>query len=135
MHWEYHQKLDTENNFGFVYLITRKETKKSYIGCKQYFVKKNKKEIESDWRTYTGSSKTLNEEIKNLGKKHFQFQIIGEYKNKRSLRYYECYYQIINHALTAKLEGTDEPAYYNNYIGGKFSRPVQEPIELERFRL
>ena len=130
MHWEYHKRCDTKNNFGFVYLITRKETKKAYIGCKQYFVKKNKKSVESNWRIYTGSNKTLNEEIEKLGKKHFRFQIIGEYKNKRSLRYYECYYQMINHVLTAKLEGTDEAAYYNNYIGGKFSRPVQEPVEL-----
>ena len=34
---------------------------------------------------------------------------------------------MINHVLTKKLEGTDEQAYYNNYVGGKFYRPVQEP--------
>ena len=51
---------------------------------------------------------------------------MGEYKNKRSLRYYECYFQMIYKVLTSKLEGTDEPAYYNNYVGGKFYRPVQE---------
>ncbi len=129
MHWRYAEELDTKNNFGFVYIITQKKTKRAYIGCKQYFVKKNKKKVESDWRVYTGSSKTLNEEIEELGKSQFLFEIIGEYKNKRSLRYYECYYQFINHVLTAKLEGTDDPAYYNNYIGGKFYRPVQEPIE------
>jgi len=32
--------------------------------------------------------------------------------------------------FTATLEGTDEPAYYNNYIGGRFSRPVQEHVIL-----
>jgi hypothetical protein len=36
---------------------------------------------------------------------------------------------MIYHVLTAKLEGTDEPAYYNNYVGGKFYRPVQEPMD------
>ena len=129
MHWKYAKKIDPKNNFGFIYTITHKKTKKAYIGCKQYLVTKNKKKVESNWRIYTGSNKTLNEDIKNMGKKQFQFNIIGEYKNKRSLRYYECYYQMINHVLTAKLEGTDEAAYYNNYIGGRFARPVQDPIE------
>ena len=76
---------------------------------------------------YTGSSKHLNEDIKKHGKRNFKFEIIGEYKNKRSLKYYECYYQMINHVPTKKLEGTDEQAYYNNYVGGKFYRHVQEP--------
>jgi len=73
-----------------------------------------------------GSSKHLLEDIKKTGKKHFVFEILAEFKNKRSLRYYECYYQMRYHVLTTTLEGTDEPAYYNNYIGGKFYRPVQE---------
>ena len=73
-----------------------------------------------------GSSKHLLEDIKKLGKKNFNFKIIAEFKNKRSLRYYECYYQIKYNVLTAMLEGTDEPAFYNNYVGGKFYRPVQE---------
>tara|TARA_R110002096_G_scaffold37969_4_gene105206 strand:+ start:407 stop:799 length:393 start_codon:yes stop_codon:yes gene_type:complete len=129
MHWEYKKNPDIKSNFGFVYRITHKKTKKAYIGCKQYFVTRKGKKIESNWKVYTGSSKHLNEEIKRLGKKQFRFQIVGEYKNKRSLRYYECYYQMIYHVLTSTLEGTDEPAYYNNYVGGKFYRPVQEPVD------
>jgi len=129
MHWEYKKNPDIKSNFGFVYRITHKKTKKAYIGCKQYFVRRKGKKDESNWKTYTGSSKHLNEEIKRLGKKQFRFQIVGEYKNKRSLRYYECYYQMIYHVLTSTLEGTDEPAYYNNYVGGKFYRPVQEPVD------
>ena len=69
---------------------------------------------------------TNNEDIKKLGKKNFTFKILLECKNKRSLRYYECYYQMLHKVLTTTLEGTDEPAYYNNYVGGKFYRPVQE---------
>ena len=129
MHWEYKKNPDIKSNFGFVYRITHKKTKKAYIGCKQYFVTRKGKKVESNWKVYTGSSKHLNEEIKRLGKKQFRFQIVGEYKNKRSLRYYECYYQMIYHVLTSTLEGTDEPAYYNNYVGGKFYRPVQEPVD------
>ena len=129
MHWEYKKNPDIKSNFGFVYRITHKKTKKAYIGCKQYFVTRKGKKVESNWKIYTGSSKHLNEEIKRLGKKQFRFQIVGEYKNKRSLRYYECYYQMIYHVLTSTLEGTAEPAYYNNYVGGKFYRPVQEPVD------
>ena len=51
--------------------------------------------------------------------------MIAEFKNKRSLRYYECYYQMKYNVLAAVLEGTDEPAYYNNYVGGKWYRPVE----------
>ena len=127
MHWKYHKKPDPNTHFGFVYKITNKKTKKSYIGCKQYFITRKGKKVESNWKVYTGSSKYLNEDIKNLGKRAFKFEIICECKNKRSLKYYECYYQVINHVLTATLEGTDKPAFYNNYVGGKFYRPVQEP--------
>ena len=73
-----------------------------------------------------GSSKHLMEDIKKIGKKNFKFEIMGEFKNKRSLRYYECYYQMKHNVLTETLEGTDEPAFYNNYVGGKFFRPVQK---------
>jgi hypothetical protein len=127
MHWDCRTKPDIENSFGFVYIITNKKTKKAYIGCKQYWnYKKRKKVKQSNWKAYMGSSKHLLEDIKKLGEKSFDFKIIAEFKNKRSLRYYECYYQIKYNVLTAMLEGTDEPAFYNNYVGGKFYRPVQE---------
>ena len=127
MHWKYKHEPDTRNSFGFVYIITNRKTKKSYIGYKQYWnYKKRKRFKESNWKIYMGSSIHLLEDIKKLGKKNFSFKIIAEFKNKRSLRYYECYYQIKYNVLTAMLEGTDEPAFYNNYVGGKFYRPVQE---------
>ena len=72
-----------------------------------------------------GSSKYLNTYIKKIGKEHFTFEVIAEYKNKRSLRYYEAYYQIKWDVLTAVIEGTDEPAFYNSYVGGKWYRPVE----------
>ena len=95
------------DKFGFVYIITNRQTGKS------------------NWKTYTGSSKWLNEDIQKLGKKKFKFEIIAEYKNRRSLRYYELYYQMKYNVLASTLEGTDEPAYYNSRVGGKFYRPVE----------
>jgi len=113
------------DKFGFVYIITNLHNGKAYIGCKQYIFYSRLREKESDWRTYTGSSKWLNEDIEKIGKKHFKFEIIAEYKNKRSLRYYELYYQMKYNVLASTLEGSDEHAYYNSRVGGKFFRPVE----------
>ena len=126
MHWIYKRKPFTPNHerFAFVYKITNKKTKQAYIGCKQYFIGSKTKKP-SAWESYAGSSKHLLTDIGKIGKKHFTFQIIGEYENKRSLKYYECFYQMKLKVLTAVLEGTDEPAYYNNYVGGKFYRPIR----------
>ena len=109
---------------GFVYLITKIQNGKAYVGCKQYF-SMNKKKTKHKWEIYTGSSKYLNADIEKIGKENFRFEVIAEYKNKRSLRYYEMYYQIKWDVLTAVIEGTDEPAFYNSYVGGKFYRPVE----------
>jgi hypothetical protein len=112
------------DKFGFVYLITNIKTTKAYVGCKQYF-SMGKKKRKHKWEIYTGSSKYLNADIEKIGKEHFTFEVIAEYKNKRSLRYYEAYYQIKWDVLTSVIEGTDEPAFYNSYVGGKFYRPVE----------
>jgi len=109
--------------FGFVYLIINTQNGKGYVGCKQYYIGKAK--TASKWESYMGSSKYLKEDIKKIGKKHFRFEVIAEYINKRSLRYYEMYYQVKWSVLTAVIEGTDEPAFYNSYVGGKFYPPVE----------
>jgi Fe-S cluster biosynthesis and repair protein YggX len=83
------------------------------------------KERKSDWKIYIGSSKWLMQDIKKIGKEHFKFEVIAEYKNRRSLRYYELYYQMKFNVLSSTFEGTDEPAYYNSRVGGKFYRPVE----------
>jgi len=115
--------VPNEDKFGFVYIITNTKNGKAYVGCKQYYIGKSKKQ--SRWQTYTGSSKYLNEDIKKIGKKYFIFEVIAEYKNKRSLRYYEMYYQVKWNVLTATVEGSDKPAFYNSYVGGKFYRPIE----------
>ena len=113
----------SEDKFGFVYIITNTKNGKAYIGCKQYTIGRTKKKTK--WENYTGSSKYLNEDIKKIGKKYFIFEVIAEYKNKRSLRYYEMYYQVKHNDLTTTLEGSDERAFYNAYVGGKFFPPIE----------
>ena len=81
-HWKFKKKPDIHNMFGFVYVITNLQTTKKYIGCKQYWhYSKRKKTKESNWKSYTGSSALLNEDIKKLGKINFTFNIIAEFKN------------------------------------------------------
>jgi len=111
------------DKFGFVYIITNTKSGKAYVGCKQYFLGKAKKKMK--WETYMSSSKYLKADIKKIGKKHFTFEVIAEYINKRSLRYYEAHYQMKWDVLTSVIEGTDEPAFYNSYVGGKFYRPIE----------
>jgi hypothetical protein len=128
-HWLIYGKeekfISNFDKFGFVYLITNLKNGKGYIGCKQYLMYRKLKETESNWKTYMGSSKWLLKDIEEVGKEHFKFEIIAEYKNRRSLRYYELYYQMKFNVLSSTLEGIDEPAYYNSRVGGKFYRPVE----------
>jgi len=131
MHWTFRDDKtrapQPDEYFGFVYVISNKLTTKQYIGCKQYWqMRKRKRHKPSNWRVYTSSSKDLNEDIAKIGKRRFKFEIIQEYKTKRGLHYYEQFYQMKYHVLTAVIEGTDEPAYYNKNVGGvRFYVPVE----------
>jgi len=111
------------DKFGFVYVITNTKTTKAYVGCKQYYIGKSKKA--SKWESYMSSSKYVKDDIEEIGKKHFTFEVIAEYINKRSLRYYEAYYQIKWDVLTATMKDSDDPAFYNSYVGGKWYRPLE----------
>ena len=117
---------------GFVYLITKIQNDKAYVGCKQYVT--GKKKTPSRWEQYTGSSKYLSVDIEKDGKEKFKFEVIAEYINKRSLRYYEAYYQIKWNVLTATLKDSDEQAFYNGYVGGKFYRPIESYKDPEYIR-
>ena len=127
-HWVWYRSgkpfVPDEDKFGFVYIITNTKTTKAYVGCKQYY-SMGKRKTKHKWEMYTGSSKYLNKDIEKIGKKYFTFEVIAEYKNKRSLRYYEMYYQVKWNVLMATIEGSNERAYYNAYVGGKFFPPIE----------
>tara|TARA_R100000008_G_scaffold86374_1_gene79193 strand:+ start:6161 stop:7039 length:879 start_codon:yes stop_codon:yes gene_type:complete len=131
MHWTFRDDKtrvpDPDNYFGFVYIITNKKNHRKYIGCKQYWQMRHRKKYKpSNWRVYTSSSKELCEEIDKIGKRNFKFEIIQEYETKRGLHYYEQYYQMKYHVLTAVLEGTDQKEYYNKNVGGiRFYCPLE----------
>lgn len=120
-HWT--TKLVTENNevpYGFIYLITNLTNNKKYIGKKQCKTvlkrrplkgKKNKRheERETDWRTYTSSSRELNDDIQLLGKENFKFEILKFCDSKWTLAYEEAKIQFEEEVLLK-----DE--YYNGII-------------------
>lgn len=122
--------------FGFVYLIIEVNTGKQYIGKKQFFSlrtktipgRKNKKHYqkESNWRTYTGSSKELNEAILLNGKQNYEFHILSLHKTRGGLAYRESELLILRNALKAMLPSGGR-AYYNKTINGiKFLPPIDD---------
>ena len=73
--------------YGFVYCITNRATNKKYIGKKFFWkpktlpiTKKRKRrqrlKVESDWRTYYGSNKHLQEDVLEMGEDFFYREII-----------------------------------------------------------
>ena len=118
---------DPDKYYGFLYIITNNVTGKKYIGRKFYHMyKKRKKFKESNWRTYTGSCKPLNEDIKKLGKANFTFEIFKQYVARGNVVYYECNYQHKFDVLTAKDEN-GERLWYNGNIGAiKFIPPEEQ---------
>ena len=132
MHWTFRDDkirvADPDQYFGFVYLITNKKNHRKYVGCKQYWQMRHRKRYKpSNWKVYTSSSKELCADIEKIGKRNFKFEIIQEYTTKRGLHYYEQYYQMKYHVLTAVLEGTDQKEYYNKNVGGvRFYVPLEK---------
>jgi hypothetical protein len=118
---------------GFVYVITRKDTGRKYIGQKKFWkttsrpplkgrVNKRRKTVESDWRTYTGSSKSLNLDIEALGKDNFIFEIIALCASKWEMTYTE-YKKIIDEDAILR------ESYYNEFLGrvGKAPNSLKKP--------
>ena len=117
-HWKNPSRiaLDPDNSFGFVYLIVNLLTGQRYIGKKQYHqYRKGVRTRPSDWRTYTSSSRTLNDDINRQGKINFHFEILAEFSTRSGLAYGETHLQHVCNVLTEKL-GDDERLFYNRFI-------------------
>ena len=122
-HWLYKGKLlkhAPEKYFGFVYLIKNKNTGKKYIGRKYFGTtrrvkvkgKSRRKVIrkESDWATYTGSSKKLQLDIQKQGEHEFEFTILIMGETKGQVNYLE---ENIHH----KFHVSANADFYNDCIG------------------
>lgn len=124
--WVYNNKEfnETPEEFqGFVYMITEKDTGKKYIGKKFFWkpkvlpVTKSRKRrvrtrVESDWRTYYGSSKEVKTLVEEKGEDNYIREILKLCRTKGECSYYEAKYQFKFDVLLS-----DE--YYNEFIGCK----------------
>ncbi len=131
-HWKVYQAVP-ENAFGFIYEIVNTTNGKKYLGKKQMVKRikrsplKGKKRkridyVESDWKSYTGSSDKLNIDIASLGKDKFIFKIIKFCENKFELSYFEAKYQFENDVLLKE-------DYYNGIINCRIGKPPRKLLE------
>ena len=130
MHWTYKNQTEFEvpiGAFGFVYRITDLETDKKYIGRKYLSktvskpmkkkdgtksTRRKKTRLESDWKSYTGSCKPLNEEISKRGKEKFKFEILAFGFSKGQVNFLEEMIQ-----MNCKVMIDD--SYYNDSVGAR----------------
>lgn len=133
-HWEFDRDMMPSKYQGFIYLIMNNDTQRAYIGKKKYFSiltlpplkgkkRKRKQFKEMAWRSYTGSSAELNEDIEKLGKDKFSFITLCECETQAELTFTETKLQHDMNVLTdVMLCGTRK--YYNKAIGAiKFLPP------------
>lgn len=131
-HWKVYQAVP-EDAFGFIYEIVNTINGKKYIGKKQMKRKirrlplKGKKRkrvdyVDSDWRTYTGSSDALNIDIAANGKDKFVFKILKFCNSKFELSYFEAKMQFEKDVLLSE-------DYYNGIINCRIGKPPKLFLE------
>lgn len=130
-HW--HTSIIIEEGkqpYGFIYLITNITNNKKYIGKKQCLTtlkrsplkgKKNKRHYikETDWKTYTSSSRELNNDIELLGKDNFTFEILRWCDSKWELSYFEA-------KLQFELGVLLHDDYYNGIINLRIGKKPEQ---------
>ena len=124
--WTYNDKPfdETPEEYqGFVYLITDLTNSKKYIGKKFFWKPKTlpvtktrkrrvKTRVESDWRSYYGSSTEVKLLVEKHGAESFKREILQLCKTKGECSYYEAKLQFQYDVLLS-----DE--FYNEFIGCK----------------
>ena len=138
--WNYWDIYNPEDYLGFIYKITNLTNGRFYIGKKYFWYNIKKKltkkqlaeqtgpgrkstteivRVESDWKTYWGSSKELLTDVKQLGDGHFECIILQLCKTKKELTYYEIHHQCKSDVL---LPGV--LTYNENILGRFFSKDL-----------
>ena len=129
MTWFFHNtpqeftEEDIGDHFGFVYLITHNSTGRKYIG-KKFFSKAGYKQVKgkrkkirknSDWLTYWGSNKELQEEVKLNGEDQYTREILHICKTRSECSYWETWEIFVRHALM-------NDGYYNALVSCKIRK-------------
>ena len=130
-----------EDCAGFVYLITNNLSGRKYVGKKlakfsrtTYKIvklkngkKKRKKirgKIDSDWKTYYGSSPELTKDIIALGVENFSREILYYCKSKSECSYIEAREQFSRKVLESNeyYNGHIQVRVYGSHIKGKIKK-------------
>ncbi len=125
--WFYKNREFTEDDigeaFGFVYLITNLTNNRKYIG-KKFFSKAGRKQtkgkvkkirVKSDWESYYGSNKELQEEVKQLGSENYRREILHLCYSKSECSYRETYEIFVRGVLLSE-------DYYNSWVSCKIHK-------------
>lgn len=120
-----------DDNVAFTYLITNLSTNKKYIGKKLFTSsksyqknnKKKKKRVESNWKSYYGSSEDLKNDVAKYGKENFKREILRLCKSKSEANYYELREQMVQDVLL-------KPDYYNSFVGTRINKKHLNKIVL-----
>ena len=132
-HWE--GVANPNEYYGFIYLIRNNVSGQQYIGRKFYHMYKKRNPVkESNWKTYTGSCKPLNEDIKELGKSKFSFIILTNYKTRGGVVSGEVQFQNDNDVLIKFLPDGNR-AFYNGQTGSVKFIPKESLSRLQRDRI
>lgn len=123
---EQKDKLIEEGIIGFVYIITEFSTKKKYVGKKLWITtrklpplkgqkRRRTKVVETDWRSYYGSSENVKKLIEEKGPEEFHREILHFCYNKAELAYLEAREQFEREVLL-------RDDYYNGIINLRCGR-------------
>ena len=103
-------------------MIIEKSSGRKYIGKKNFRGRgKLNKGQQSNWKSYTSSSKFLNESIKENGKDGFEFIILEQYYTHGGLSFAEVWSQV-----TMETPSNNEE-FINRFID-KITWKVTEPV-------
>jgi hypothetical protein len=129
MTWYFHNSPaeftedDIGDAFGFIYIITHNKTGQKYIGkkfftkskTKQVKGKKKRSRIKSDWETYWGSNKKLQEDVKKNGEDEYTREVLHLCKTRSECSYWETWEIFNRHALM-------HDSYYNEWVSCKIRK-------------
>jgi hypothetical protein len=122
--WLYHGREATDEDVegfnSFVYVITRLDTGKRYVGKKRLVKKTSRKPLKgkkrkrvsyssSDWRTYFGSNDELLKDVAELGEENFRREIVGLFTSLSGASYYEAKLQFQHDVILSE-------EWYNHWI-------------------